>query len=99
MPTRRSPHALPDNQPDPTPHLYAPAPGMREARQDAGVTLEELSEMTHYGVDLLEKIEASNVPVPRLTTSRISACLAARHTEVRKEGPNEVTRLKDIVPD
>jgi len=69
---------------------------MKEAREAAGLSLEELSEMSGYGTALLEKIEASNVPVPRLTTSRISACLAARHTEVRQEGPNEVTRLKDI---
>lgn len=69
---------------------------MKEAREEAGVSLAELSEMTGYSVELLKKIEGGDVPVPRLTSSRIAACLAAETTKVRAEGPDEVTRVKDI---
>jgi len=76
---------------------FAPAPGMQAAREAAGVSLAELSEMTGYSSDLLAKIEAGNVPVPRITTSRISAVLATEHTAVRGEGPQEVTRIRDVI--
>jgi ribosome-binding protein aMBF1 (putative translation factor) len=75
---------------------FAAAPGMKDAREAAGVSLAELAELTNYPVGLLAEIEAGNVPVPRLTTSRISAALGAEHVAVRGEGPQEVTRLKDI---
>ncbi len=77
---------------------FAPAPGMRTAREAAGVSLAELSEMTNYPVDLLAKIEAGDLPVPRLTTSRISAVLATEHTAVRGEEAGQVTRIRDIAP-
>ena len=98
MPTRPSRARLGALAADPhSPQLYAPAPGMKDAREAAGVSLAELAELTGYSSDLLAKIEAGDLPVPRLTTSRISAVLATEHTAVRGEGPQEVTRLKDIV--
>jgi ribosome-binding protein aMBF1 (putative translation factor) len=95
MPTRYNQAKLARGQGDPV-EAFAAAPGMKEAREAAGVSLGELAELTNYPVDLLRKIEAGNVPVPRITTSRISAALATEHTAVRGEGPQEVTRLKDI---
>ncbi len=76
---------------------FAPAPGMKEAREAAGVSLAELSEMTGYSSDLLAKIEAGDVPVPRITTSRISAVLATEHTKVRGEQAGQVTRVRDVI--
>jgi ribosome-binding protein aMBF1 (putative translation factor) len=70
---------------------------MLEAREAAGVSLAELAELTNYPVDVLAKIEAGNVPVPRLTTSRISAVLATEHTKVRGEREGEVTRIRDVI--
>ena len=101
MPTRPSRKAatlaeLARGQGDPV-EAFAPAPGMKEAREAAGVSLSELSEMTGYSSDLLRKIEAGDVPVPRITTSRISAVLGVETPLVRGEGENEVTRLRDVI--
>ncbi len=101
MPTRygRKPATLAElghGQGDPV-EAFAAAPGMKEAREAAGLSLAELAELTNYPPDLLRKIEAGNVPVPRVTTSRISAALGVEHVAVRGEGPQEVPRLKDIV--
>jgi predicted transcriptional regulator len=77
---------------------FAPAPGMKEAREAAGLSLAELAELTNYPPDLLAKIEAGDVPVPRITTSRISAALATEHTKVRGEREGEeVTRVRDVI--
>jgi transcriptional regulator with XRE-family HTH domain len=70
---------------------------MQAAREGAGVSLAELAELTNYPVGLLAEIEAGNVPVPRLTTSRISAALGAEHTAVRGEQEGEVTRIRDVI--
>ncbi len=102
MPTRPSRKAatlaeLARGQGDPF-EAFAPAPGMQAAREAAGLSLAELSEMTGYSSDLLAKIEAGNVPVPRITTSRISAALATEHTKVRGEREGEeVTRIRDVI--
>ncbi len=80
-----------------SPQLYAAAPGMKEAREAQGVTLEALSELTGYPVDFLRRMEDEGQTAPRVVTSRISAVLGVEHTAVRGEGPQEVTRLKDIV--
>ncbi len=80
-----------------SPQLYAPAPGLREAREAQGVTLEALSELTGYPADFLRRMEDEGQTAPRVVTSRISAVLGVEHTAVRGEGPQEVTRLKDIV--
>jgi ribosome-binding protein aMBF1 (putative translation factor) len=70
---------------------------MKEAREAQGVTLEALSELTGYPVDFLRRMEDEGQTAPRVVTSRISAVLGVEHTAVRGEGPQEVTRLKDIV--
>ncbi len=80
-----------------SPQLYAPAPNLREVREAQGVTLEALSELTGYPADFLRRMEDEGQTAPRLVTSRISAVLGVEHTAVRGEGPQEVTRLKDIV--
>jgi hypothetical protein len=80
-----------------SPQLYAPAPNLREVREAQGVTLEALSELTGYPVDFLRRMEDEGQTAPRVVTSRLSAVLGVSHTAVRGEGPQEVTRLKDIV--
>lgn len=98
MPTRPSRARLGALAADPhSPQLYAPAPGLREIREAQGVTLEALSELTGYPVDFLRRMEGEGQTAPRVVTSRISAVLGVEHTSVRAEGPQEVTRLKDIV--
>jgi predicted transcriptional regulator len=101
MPTRYGRKAatlaeLAHGQGDPA-EAFAPAPGMKEARESAGVSLAELAELTNYPPDLLAKIEAGDVPVPRVTTSRISAVLATEHTAVRGEQGGQVTRIRDVI--
>ncbi len=97
MPTRPSRAKLGALAADPhSPQLYAPAPGLKAVREDAGVTLEALSELTGYPVDFLRRMEDEGQTAPRVVTSRISAVLGVEHTAVRGEGPQEVTRLKDI---
>ena len=76
---------------------FAPAPGMKEAREAAGLSLAVLAGLTGYPADLLAKIEAGDVPVPRITTSRISAVLGVETPLVRGEGENEVTRIRDVI--
>jgi ribosome-binding protein aMBF1 (putative translation factor) len=70
---------------------------MKEARETQGVTLEALAELTGYPVDYLRRMEDEGQTAPRVVTSRISAVLGVEHVAVRGEGPQEVTRLKDIV--
>ncbi len=97
MPTRPSRARLEALAADPhSPQLYAPAPGLREAREAAGVSVEALSELTGYPADFLRRMEDEGQTAPRMATSRISAVLGVEHTAVRGEGPQEVTRLKDI---
>jgi hypothetical protein len=98
MPTRQNRAKLGALAADPhSPQLYAPAPNLREVREAQGVTLEALSELTGYPADFLRRMEDEGQTAPRLVTSRISAVLGVEHTAVRGEGPQEVTRLKDIV--
>ncbi len=98
MPTRANRARLEALAADPhSPQLYAPAPNLREAREAQGVTLEALAELTNYPVDFLRRMEDEGQTAPRVVTSRISAVLGVEHTAVRGEGPQEVTRLKDIV--
>ncbi len=98
MPTRPSRARLGALAADPhSPQLYAPAPGLREVREAQGVTLEALSELTGYPADFLRRMEDSGQTAPRVVSSRISAVLGVEHIAVRHEGPQEVTRLKDIV--
>jgi transcriptional regulator with XRE-family HTH domain len=79
-----------------SPQLYAAAPGLKEAREAAGVTLEGLAELTGYPADFLQRMENEGQTAPRVVTSRISAVLGVEHVAVRGEGPQEVTRLRDI---
>jgi len=102
MPTRygRKPATLAElarGQGDPV-EAFAAAPGMKDAREAAGLSLAALAELTNYPPDLLRKIEAGDLPVPRVTTSRISAVLATEHTKVRGEREGEeVTRIRDVI--
>jgi hypothetical protein len=80
-----------------SPQLYAPAPGLREAREAQGVTLEALSELTGYPADFLRRMEDEGQTAPRMATSRISAVLGVEHTAVRGEQEGEVTRIRDVI--
>jgi ribosome-binding protein aMBF1 (putative translation factor) len=60
------------------------APGLREAREAAGVTLEELAETTGYTPGQLRSIEDGQ-RVHRMVVSRISAALGVDHALLRGE--------------
>ncbi len=89
-PIARDPH---------TPNAYATAPGLKAAREAAGVTLEALAELVGYPADYLRRMEDEGLTAPRIVTSRLSAVLGVEHTVIRGEQPGEVTRIRDtIVP-
>jgi transcriptional regulator with XRE-family HTH domain len=77
---------------------YAPAPGMREAREAAGMSLEELAAQTGYPAYVLAELERGTRPAPRIVTSRISAVLGATTVDVRGAWSENVTRIKDVLP-
>ncbi len=98
MPTRPSRARLEALAADPhSPQLYAPAPGLREAREAAGVSVEALSELTGYPVDFLRRMEDEGQTAPRVVTSRISAVLGVEHAKVRGEQEGQVTRIRDVI--
>lgn len=60
------------------------APGLRPAREAAGVTLQELAEKTGYGTGQLAAIEGGEM-VHRLCVSRIAATLGVDPALLRGE--------------
>lgn len=97
MPNRESRRLGPIAGDPHTPQAYSAAPGLKTAREAAGVDLEGLAELTGYSPDYLRRMEEEGQTAPRIVTSRISAVLSVEHLGVRNEKPGQVTRIRDII--
>ena len=85
MPNRLSPKAgRLAGDPHPA-DVYAAMPGLREARENAGLSIEELAAMSGYSPEMIAHWEAGHLAVPRITSSRLSAAMATPHTQVRED--------------
>ncbi len=66
--------------------LHAPAPGLAAVLAVKNVSLEQLSEMSGYPLEYLERLRDHGLAAPLVVTSKISALLAVEVSTIRGPG-------------